>query len=192
MLRFVLAALASTLILASFANPASAVLITVSFTVYADPADGANTSSSGSFSFNTDDISIPSGGGYADLTSATADFDFTWDGTHWTDSTIPIMRAEFDAGGNFIGWGAGFNVFSSDISDPDAFAIRALSNTSDLFAYHNAGTGGVFTGSFTWSDNLGNSGGNGPPPGTASEAAGCILLGLGILGGTLVRRPVLR
>ncbi len=106
LLRIFALAVASGLVVPGAAH---AVLITVQFSVLADPADPVNAGQTASGSFSFDSSIIPSGGGTmmgspgVGLSSLT----FTWDGHTWSRADADGWRLSFDSGGNLVSWGIG-------------------------------------------------------------------------------------
>ena len=100
-----LLALTCNLLLSSAAH---ASLITVKFTVLADPSDPtfAGQTASGSFSFSSS-LAPPGGGQIFNTTTGlgASSLLFVWAGTTWTRGNADAYRLIFDATGNLTGWG---------------------------------------------------------------------------------------
>ena len=89
--------------------PAHAVLITVNFSVLADPADPVNAGQTANGSFSFDNRIIPSGGGnlLGSPGLGASSLTFTWDDHTWSRADADAWGLSFDSGGNLISWGIG-------------------------------------------------------------------------------------
>ena len=105
--RFVLRLLAlmCSLLLSSAVH---ASLVTVNFTVLADPSDPIFVGQTASGSFSFDSSLAPIGGGQIFNTTTglgASSLLFVWAGTTWTRANADAYRLIFDASGNLTGWG---------------------------------------------------------------------------------------
>lgn len=176
--------------------PAAAhgVLITVDFSVLADPTDPslAGQTSSGFFSF--DSSLIPNGGGQIiDLSGlGLTSFSFTWDGHTWSSADADAIMMHFRPDGTLLSWdigGApagfgnmGMGVFPDFVLLGEPLATATYGGLYD-FQYSTADSPqlGIFiSGSVTsWSVTTAPSV---PEPGTLS------LVGLGLLPLAMIHR----
>jgi hypothetical protein len=131
---------------------AHAVLITVNFSVLADPTDTANagTTTTGSFSF--DSGLIPAGGGTVGPTNGLGanSIDFTWLGTTWNFPNADLWQLSFDAGGDLTFWGLGglpdsYGGFMADKSDIQLFTAGGSGSNGTEFGYYSGGQGHMGT-----------------------------------------------
>ena len=145
--RFVLRLLALICsLLLSSAGYAS--LITVDFTVLADPTDPAFAGQTASGSFSFDSSLAPVGGGQIFNTTTGLNVSsllFAWAGTTWTTANADAIRLIFDASGSLTGWGIeGVPLGGmTDTVFPD-FDINTLTGIPSTFGFSYDYAGHIF------------------------------------------------
>jgi hypothetical protein len=173
MSRNAVAALAFALFTILAVAPAHAVLITVNFTVAGAANDPVNAGTTASGSFSFDSSIIPPAGGTL-LSPVTSGFNFTWDGTSWTDATASCLEIEFDAAGNLTRWymyGDPSDSFMITFPDPvDDFQMSASSSGSE-FRYVREGAELTYRSTLTYTIDTGS----------APEPTPWMLAGVGLL-----------
>ena len=173
MSRNVFAALAVALFTVLVVTPAHAVLITVNFTVTGASSDPVNAAATASGSFSFDSSIIPPAGGIV-LDPVTSGFNFSWDGTSWTDANASSLEIEFDAAGNVLFWymyGDPNGSFMMNSPNPvDDFQMAASPGGSE-FRYTREGDELTYRSSMTYTIDTGS----------APEPAPWMLAGAGLL-----------
>ena len=132
-----------------------ASLVTIDFTVLADPKDAvfAGQTASGSFSFDSS-IAPPGGGQLFNVTTGlpTSSLLFAWAGTTWTNANAAAIRLIFDVGGNLKDWGIEGNplggITATVFPDFDVDTLSGIpSGPGGGFFYDYAGH--IFNGTLT-------------------------------------------
>jgi len=114
--RAVPVVLALAVLTLAFAVPAQAVLITVNFTVTADPIDAANAGQSATGSFSFDDSLVPAGGGTVGSAGGpdlSTDIALTWNGASWDETNADLFTLSFDVDGKVTDFGLGGSIGGS-------------------------------------------------------------------------------
>lgn len=134
----------------ALASAGHASLVTVNFTVLADPSDPifVGQTATGSFSFDSS-LAPPGGGQIFNTTTGlgASSLLFVWAGTTWTRANADAYRLIFDASGNLTGWGIEGVPLSGITATifPD-FDVNTLTGIPSSFGFAYDYAGRIFDG----------------------------------------------